>query len=103
LYPLAAYLIAQGLWQLKPSRLPRAVNFLIAVIVVKYVAALWAFPAYLREYRGDDAGVATQIDELSRGSVLYATDVSAAGLSVAAHIDAHRFPQQPLQWPPRDW
>jgi 4-amino-4-deoxy-L-arabinose transferase-like glycosyltransferase len=103
LYPLASYLIAQGLWQLKPSLLPRAVNFLIAVIVVKYVAALWAFPAYLREYRGDDASVARQIDELVRRSVLYATDVSAAGLSVAAHIDAHRFPQQPLQWPPRDW
>lgn len=103
LYPLAAYLIAQGLWQLSPSRVRWAVHFLIAVIVIKYVAALWLFPSYLREYRGDDVGVARQIDDLVRGSVLYATDVSAAGLSVAARIDARRFPQQPLQWPPRDW
>ncbi len=103
LYPLAAFLIAHALWQLDPSRLRWAMKFLIATIVLKYVAALWVFPAYQREYRGDYAGVARQIEELVRGSVLYANDVSATGLSVASEIDAHRFPQQPLQWPPKEW
>ena len=79
------------------------VNCLIAAIVVKYVAALWVFPAYQREYRGDYAGVAGRSRRSCARSVLYATDVSATGLSVASDIDAHRFPQQPLQWPPREW
>ena len=103
LYPLAAFLIARALSRLDPARLKWAMKFLIATIVIKYVAALWVFPAYQREYRGDYAGVARQIEEVVRGSVLYANDVSATGLSVASEIDAHRFPQQPLQWPPQEW
>ena len=73
------------------------------MIVVKYVAALWVFPAYLREHRGDYTAVAAEVEALTKGFTLYATDVSATGLSVAANIDARRFPQQPLQWPPREW
>ena len=46
---------------------------------------------------------AAEIDALARGMPLYATDVSAAGLSVASSLDARRFPRQPLQWPPREW
>jgi 4-amino-4-deoxy-L-arabinose transferase-like glycosyltransferase len=103
LYPLAAYLLAHALWQLDPARLKWALKFLVATIVLKYVAALWVFPAYQRDNRGDYAEVARQIDDLARGRALYATDVSATGLSVAAHIDARRIPREPLQWPPRDW
>ena len=43
------------------------VNCLFATIVFKYVAALWIFPAYLREYRGDYATVAAEIEALTRG------------------------------------
>ena len=40
------------------------VNCLIAMIAFKYVAALWVFPAYQREYRGDYARVAAEIEAL---------------------------------------
>jgi hypothetical protein len=67
------------------------------------VVALLIFPAYLREHRGDYAAVATEVEALTAGSALYANDVSATGLSVVAHIDARRFPAQPVQWPPVEW
>ncbi|MET0682592.1 MAG: phospholipid carrier-dependent glycosyltransferase [Casimicrobiaceae bacterium] len=103
LYPLAAYLIAHALWRESAARMRWVVNCLIATIAFKYVAALWVYPAYQREYRGDYSTVAAEIDALARGMPFYATDVSAAGLSIAAYLDARRFPQQPLQWPPREW
>ena len=103
LYPLAAFLIAHALWRQSAARMRLVVNCLIATIAFKYVAALWVYPAYLREYRGDYGTVAAEVEALARGLPLYATDVSAAGLSVAAYLDARRFPQQPLQWPPREW
>ena len=103
LYPLAALLFAYALWRQSAARMRVAVNCLIAVIVFKYVAALWIFPLYQREYRGDHRAGAAEIEAITRGHALYATDVSATGLSVAAYIDAGRFPQQPLQWPPREW
>ena len=84
LYPLAAYLIAHVLWRQSAARKRWVVNCLIATIAFKYVAALWVYPAYQREYRGDSESVAAEIDALARGSALYATDVSAAGLSVAS-------------------
>jgi hypothetical protein len=53
LYPLAAYLIAHVLWRQSAARMRWVVNCLIATIAFKYVAALWVYPAYQREYRGD--------------------------------------------------
>jgi len=103
LYALAAFLLAHLLWHQNLLRVRFVVNCLLAVIAVKYVAALWVFPAYLREHRGDYAALAADIEALTKGFALYATDVSATGLSVVANIDARRFPQQPLQWPPREW
>ena len=52
-YPLAAYLIAHMLWRQSAARKRWVVNCLIATIAFKYVAALWVYPAYQREYRGD--------------------------------------------------
>ena len=103
LYALAAFLLAHLLWHQNLLRVRFVVNCLLAVIAVKYVAALWVFPAYLREHRGDYAALAADIEALTKGFALYATDVSATGLSVVANIDARRFPQQPLQWPPPEW
>ena len=103
LYALAAFVLAHVLWRQNLLRVRFVVNCLLAVIAVKYVAALWVFPAYLREHRGDYAALAADIEALTKGFALYATDVSATGLSVVANIDARRFPQQPLQWPPREW
>jgi 4-amino-4-deoxy-L-arabinose transferase-like glycosyltransferase len=103
LYPLAALVIAYLLWPQSEARKRTVLCWLIAAIAFKYLLALWAFPAYQQKFRGDYAGVAAQIEALTKGSPLYTTDVSATGLSVTANIDTMRFPAQPLQWPPPEW
>ena len=103
LYPLAAFVIADALWRQRVVTMRSIARWLFATIAFKYVAVLWAYPAYLREHRGDYAAVAAEIETLTAGSPLYANDVSATGLSVVAHIDSRRFPRQLVQWPPAEW
>ena len=103
LYPLAALLIADALWRQNVVTMRTVARWLFATITFKYIVALWVFPAYLREHRGDYAAVAAEIEAMTAGAVLYANDVSATGLSVVANLDARRFPRQPVQWPPREW
>ena len=103
LYPLAALLVADALWRQNVLTMRTIARWLWATIAFKYVVALWVFPYYLREHRGDYAAVATEIESLTAGFPLYANDVSATGLSVVAHLDSRRFPRQPVQWPPAEW
>jgi 4-amino-4-deoxy-L-arabinose transferase-like glycosyltransferase len=103
LYPLCAALIADWLWQQPEARRRLVIFWLIATIAFKYVLGLWAFPVYQHSFRGDYSAVAADIGSLTRGFPLYATDVSATGLSVAAHINTRRYPAKPLQWPPAKW
>jgi 4-amino-4-deoxy-L-arabinose transferase-like glycosyltransferase len=103
LYPLAAFVIADVLWRQRVVTMRTVARWLFATIAFKYVAVLWAYPAYLREHRGDYAAVAAEIEALTAGLPLYANDVSATGLSVVANIDSRRFPHQPVQWPPAEW
>lgn len=104
LYPLFALLIAALIWRLGEARVRVAVAWLAAVIALKFVVGLWAFPAYQEKFRGNYAATAADIAERTRGHPLYATDVSATGLSVAAHIDVLRHPAAPpLTWPPAQW
>lgn len=103
LYPLAALVIAAAVWQLgeRPRRI--AARWLIAGVVLRYAIGLWIFPWYQDTYRGHYAATAQQIATATRGFPLYATDVSATGLSVTAHLDALRFPEPYLRWPPAQW
>ena len=103
LYPLCAALIADKLWRQAEARRRLVIRWLIAAIAFKYVIGLWAFPAYQHSFRGDYSRVAADIDVLTSGFPLYTTDVSATGLSVAAHINTRRYPAKPLQWPPARW
>ena len=103
LYPLAAYLIAARALAADRRAHAQVVHCLFATIAFKYVAALWVYPAYLREHRGDYSRRRGRNRRAGKGMPLYATDVSATGLSIVANLDARRFPQQPLQWPPREW
>ena len=103
LYPLAALLIAAAIWRCGERPLAVATRWLIAAIVLRYVLGLWLFPWYQQHYRGDYAGTAAQIATVTRGYPLYATDVSATGLSVTAHLDSLRYPEPYLRWPPAQW
>jgi len=103
LYPLITLIIAYFIWQAGEARVRLAVRWLIAVIALKFALGLWAFPVYQEKFRGNYAATAADILEKTRGFPLYVTDVSATGLSVSAHIDSLRYPDQPIKWPPDKW
>jgi 4-amino-4-deoxy-L-arabinose transferase-like glycosyltransferase len=103
LYPLIALLLAHLIWRMGEARVRVAVLWLAAAVGLKYLLALEAFPAYQQKFRGDYAATAADILAKTWGHELYVTDVSAAGLSVAAHLDVLRLPAQPLKWPPQRW
>jgi hypothetical protein len=103
LYPLIALIIAALLWRLGERPLATAVRWLAVAVALRFVLGLWGLPWYEETYRGDYPAVAAQVAEAVRGFPLYTTDVSATGLSVAAHLDAARFPEPYLHWPPDEW
>ena len=62
------------------------------------------FPLYQARYRGANyAETAQIIRDRTQGPALYTNNVSASGLSVAAHINVARLPQPPLTFPPTKW
>ena len=103
LYPLLALLIAAVLWRCGEQSLRIALRWLVAAVVLRYAIGLWGFPWYQANYRGDYAATAAKIMATVGDAPLYATDVSATGLSVAAHIDTARYPAAYLHWPPAQW
>lgn len=103
LYPLITLIVAYLIWQAGEARVRLAVRWLVVFIALKYALGLWAFPIYQEKFRGNYAATAAEILEKTRGFPLYVTDVSATGLSVSAHIDALRYPDQPIKWPPDNW
>ena len=103
LYPLVSLLLAAVIWRCGERPVAIAVRWLVVVVVLRYVIGLWGFPWYQQNYRGDYAGTAAQIAAATRGFPLYATDVSATGLSVTAHLDTMRYPEPYLRWPPSQW
>lgn len=104
LYPYAALGLAWIIWKAGARALLTAQRWLIAMIALKLVLALIAFPVYQQYYRGASfEKVARQILERTAGQPLYITNDSASGLSVAAHIDLLRLPAAPLTRPPAHW
>lgn len=104
LFPLAGLVIARVLWLGGPPWLARTRRWLIAMIVLKLVLVLIAFPWYQQHYRGANyAATAQAILARTAPHALYITNVTASGLSVAAYIDVARLPQPPLTYPPAKW
>jgi hypothetical protein len=103
LYPLAALALAAAIWQFGERPRAIATRWFVAAVVLRYAIGLWIFPWYQQHYRGDYAGTAVEIAATTRGHPLYATDVSATGLSVTAELDTLRYPEPYLHWPPAQW
>ena len=103
LYPLAALLVAHGIWRAGERPAAAAVKWFVAAITLKYVAAFWLYPAYHERYRADYAAVAADVLGRAGGHALYSNDTTATSLSVVAHIDQARYPAAPVRWPPREW
>lgn len=103
LYPLISLLIAAAIWRYGRRPIAITVRWLAVVIALRYVIGLWGLPWYEQNYRGDYAATAKQITAITQGFPLYATDVSATGLSVTAHLDTMRYPGPYVHWPPPQW
>ena len=102
--PLCAITAALAVYRLGEGHVRVTLNWLWLAIGLKLVFALTAFPWYQQAYRGANyAAAATDILARSAGRPLYANNVSASGLSVAAHIDLARLLQTPLTFPPDEW
>lgn len=103
LYPLAALALAVAIWNFGERPRIIAARWFLGAVVLRYAIGLWIFPWYQEHYRGDYAGTAAQIAATTRAHPLYATDVSATGLSVTAHLDTLRYPAPYVRWPPAQW
>ena len=103
LYPLAALLLAALIWRLDERARTITFYWLAAAVAFRFVFGLALMPWYQQQYRGDYAATAAQIADVTKGVPLYATDVSATGLSVTAQLDVMRYPQSYVRWPPAQW
>ncbi len=104
LYPLVGLMAARVLWQAGGGAVATATRWLVAVIAIKLVAVLVAFPIYQDRYRGKGyEEAARDILRRTAGHPLYTNDASASGLSVTAHLDVLRLPARALTFPPSEW
>jgi 4-amino-4-deoxy-L-arabinose transferase-like glycosyltransferase len=103
LYPLIALGLAHAIWRAGERPAAVAARWFVAAIALKYVAALWLFPAYQERYRADYAAVAQDVMSRAGRFPLYSNDTTATTLSVVARIDESRFPGPLVRWPPKDW
>jgi 4-amino-4-deoxy-L-arabinose transferase-like glycosyltransferase len=104
IFPLAALVFARVIWSAGSAARVATLRWFMALLAVKLVLALVAFPYYQKAYRGENfASVAREILERSGEFPIYTTNVTASGLSVAANLDILRLPKAPVAWPPQGW
>lgn len=100
-YPLIALVSARIIWRSGEAARTLALRWFAGIIAFKLVFGLALFPYYQAHYRGENYAQAAQtIVERTRGFPLYVNDVRSIGLSVTSYIDAARYPQAPLTFPP---
>lgn len=99
LYPFFALVLGYVIWQLGKNAIRTTFLWLFVCIVLRYVAGIWGFPYYEAHYRGNYEAVARDILSITQDKPLYANDHTAAGESVAAHIEAIEFPNKTLKYP----
>jgi 4-amino-4-deoxy-L-arabinose transferase-like glycosyltransferase len=103
LYPLFGLVIARTIWRAGPSAVRTSAAWFVGFLAFKLVFLLAAFPYYQQTYRGANyLEAAREIYQTTRGFPVYATDVTATGLSVVAHLDVLLLPDGPVIWPPRE-
>lgn len=104
IYPVIAFALALVLWRGGERVVVTVWRWLIAIIAVKFIAAVILFPLYQTNYRGENYAVtARDIIKRTAGHPLYTRNDSASGLSVAGYIDAWRYPVPPIVWAPERW
>jgi 4-amino-4-deoxy-L-arabinose transferase-like glycosyltransferase len=104
IYPFAALIFAWLIWNARPGSVTTTLRWFAGFLVFKLVLALAVFPYYQQVYRGENhLHAARDIHGMTAGHPLYNLNVTAVGLSVAAHINLWRLPDPPLTFPPGAW
>lgn len=94
----AAYLALHAL----PFALVR--RWMLGLLVIAALLNLLVYPAYQTRVRGANyERMAQQILQSHGAWPIYATNVTSVGLSVVAQIDAQRWRQAAVVWPPNDF
>jgi 4-amino-4-deoxy-L-arabinose transferase-like glycosyltransferase len=98
--PLLAIALAAWVVRLDIARL--VLRWLWALVALKFVVALVAFPIYQQKMRGENYAVtARDIVARTQGAALYIRDPASAGLSVAAYVNMARWPSPALTFAPQ--
>ena len=104
IFPLFGLLLARVLWRAGDAAMRTTMRWLGAVIVLKLVFVLVAFPYYQATYRGANyLEAARDVRALAREFPLYSDDWTSAGLSVVTHVDVMRLPLPPVKYPGAGW
>jgi hypothetical protein len=104
LYPLFALALAWPIWRAGERAVKLTCRCLIGMLVLQWALTLVIFPYYQHQFRGENYYTTAQEILREAGDMpLYATDASAAGMSVVAYIDASIHPRPALMAPPAHW
>lgn len=103
LYPLFALTIAWPIWCAGERAVSTASRWFIGMIALQWALTLVIFPYYQQHFRGENYYTTAQNIMRETGDLpLYATDASAAGMSVVAYIDSMNT-RPALMAPPEHW
>lgn len=103
LYPLLALIMAYMVWNLGKEKVKIVYGWLIVGILLRYVAGIFIFPYYEKQYRGNYQAIAKDILTIVQNEDLYVEDYSATGLSIVAYLDEQVISKKVLVRPPSVW
>ncbi|MGB8435253.1 MAG: hypothetical protein WCE38_13415 [Burkholderiales bacterium] len=104
IFPLFGLVLARLLWRAGTAGRRATMRWLGAVIAIKLVFVLVAFPYYQATYRGANyLEAARDVHALAREFPLYSDDWTSAGLSVVTQLDVMRLPKPPVTYPVEGW
>jgi hypothetical protein len=104
LLPLAALVLARVIWRAGEPGTRALLRWAAALIVIKLVYLLAAYPYYQATYRGANyLEAAREVNALAGEFPVYADDWTASGLSVVTYLDILRLPRAPVIYPGQDW
>lgn len=102
-YPLIALISARLIWRAGPDARTLAARWFFALLILKILMTLIAFPLYQKLVRGENYVIAArEIIRHTSSAQLYAADSRSIGLNIISEID-RLHPDNPVMHPPKNW
>lgn len=103
IYPLIALISARLIWRAGPDARTLATRWFFALLILKILMVLVAFPLYQKLVRGENYVIAArEIISHTSSAQLYAADSRSIGLNIISEIDRLQ-PDNPVMHPPDNW